>query len=146
MYLGLLKDPVNSENMVEDLIEEHQRNIQFFLIEDLQSRLDIVPQLLSFHGKVVLGHPVAEQDGSLECRLTVNAGEVLHGYCIDIFLSPCSLFIIHQPVCGRRHCEVCVCVCVCEREREREREREPLPVLEETESLMTPYSDKTLYR
>lgn len=42
--------------MVQHLIEEHQWDIQLFLIEDLQTGLHIVPQLLLFHWDVVL-HP-----------------------------------------------------------------------------------------
>lgn len=46
--------PVNSEDVVQHLIEEHQRDVQLFLIEDLQTGLHIVPQLLLFHWDVVL--------------------------------------------------------------------------------------------
>lgn len=48
--------PVNSEDMVQDLVEKYQRHIQLFLIENLQTRLHVVSQLLLLHWDVVL-HP-----------------------------------------------------------------------------------------
>lgn len=42
--------------MVQHLIEEYQRHIQLFLIEDLQTGLHIVSQLFLLHWDVVL-HP-----------------------------------------------------------------------------------------
>lgn len=48
--------PVNSEDVVQHLIEEYQRHVQLFLIEDLQTGLHIVSQLLLLHWDVVL-HP-----------------------------------------------------------------------------------------
>lgn len=52
--LRSLYSPVNSEDVVQDLIEEHQRDVQLLFIEDLQTGLHIVPQLLLFHWDVVL--------------------------------------------------------------------------------------------
>lgn len=40
--------------MVQYLIEEYQRNVQLFLIKDLQTSLHIVSQLLLLHWDVVL--------------------------------------------------------------------------------------------
>lgn len=48
--------PVNPEDMVQHLVEQHQWDIQLLLIEDFQTGLYIVPQLLLFHWDVVL-HP-----------------------------------------------------------------------------------------
>lgn len=52
--------PVNSEDMVQDLIEKYQRHVQLFLIENLQTRLHVVSQLLLLHWDVVL-HPKKNQ-------------------------------------------------------------------------------------
>lgn len=38
--------------------KQHQRHVQFFFVEDLQSRLDVITQLLAVHRHVVLGKPV----------------------------------------------------------------------------------------
>lgn len=57
--LVLLEDPVYPEHMVEDLVEQDQRHIQLLLIEDLETSLHIIPQLLLLHWEVVLGQPVA---------------------------------------------------------------------------------------
>lgn len=46
--------PVNPEDMVQHFIEEHQRNVQLFFIEDLQTGLHVVSQLLLFYWDVVL--------------------------------------------------------------------------------------------
>lgn len=40
--------------MVQHFIEEHQRDVKFLLIEDLQTGLHIVSQFLLFHWDVVL--------------------------------------------------------------------------------------------
>lgn len=67
--LVLLEDPVYPEHMVEHLIEQDQRHIQLFLVEHLETSLHIFLQLLLLHWEVVLGQPVAVQDGSFQGRL-----------------------------------------------------------------------------
>lgn len=52
--LRSLYSPVNSEDVVQNLIKEHQRNIQLLLIEDLQTGLHVVSQFLLFHWDVIL--------------------------------------------------------------------------------------------
>ena len=49
--------------MVQDLVEEDERNVQFFLVEDLESGLDVVSQFFLLDWQVVLGEPVTVQDG-----------------------------------------------------------------------------------
>ena len=61
-YLRLFEDSVDPQNVVENLVKQDQRNVQLLLIEDLQSGLHIVPQLLLVHWQVVLGQPVAVED------------------------------------------------------------------------------------
>lgn len=46
--------PVNPEDMIQHLIEEHKRDVELFLIEDFQTGLHVIPQLLLFHWDVVL--------------------------------------------------------------------------------------------
>ena len=57
--------PVNAEDVVQHLVEEHQRHVQLLLVEDLQTGLHVVPELLLLHGDVVLqaweGTPVSKQ-------------------------------------------------------------------------------------
>ena len=33
--MGLTEDPVDSENVVENFVEEHEGYVQFFFVEDL---------------------------------------------------------------------------------------------------------------
>lgn len=68
-YLFLLEDPIYPEHMIQDLIEEHQRDIQFLLIEDLETSLHVVTKLLPLHGEVILGQPVAVQDRTTQGNL-----------------------------------------------------------------------------
>ena len=63
MHLRLFEYPVNPEHVVQDLVEEDERNVQFFLVEDLESGLDVVSQFLLVDWQVVLGEPVTVQDG-----------------------------------------------------------------------------------
>jgi hypothetical protein len=44
--------------MIQNLVEEHQRYIQFLLIEYLEPGMDIVPQLFLVNWEVVLRQPV----------------------------------------------------------------------------------------
>lgn len=46
--------PVNSQHMVQNLVEEYQRNIQLLLVEDLKTGLNIVTQLLLLNWDIVL--------------------------------------------------------------------------------------------
>ena len=73
-HLDLLKDPIDPEHMVQDLVKEYQRHIQFLLIEHLQSGLHIVPQLLLLDREVVFGQPVAVQDGASQGHLCRREG------------------------------------------------------------------------
>ena len=68
-YLVLFEDSVNSEYMIQYLIEEHQRYIQFLLVEYLEPGLDIVPQLLLVNWEVVLRQPVTVQYGATKSSL-----------------------------------------------------------------------------
>ena len=52
--------------MVEHLIEEYKRHVQFFLIEDLEPGLGVIPQFLAANWDIVLGEPVAVQDGAAQ--------------------------------------------------------------------------------
>ena len=53
-YLVLLEDPVNAEHVVQHFVEQHQRHVQFLLVEDLQPGLHVLSQLLLVHWNVVL--------------------------------------------------------------------------------------------
>ena len=64
----------------------------------LESGLDIVPELLLIHRDVVLGQPVAEEDGPSQRLLLVDVGEVFHGNRIHVLIRPHSLLIQNQPV------------------------------------------------
>ena len=73
-YLVLLEYPVDPEHMVEHFVEQHQRNIEFFLVEHLEASLHIVSQLFLLHWEIVLGQPVAVQDGTGEGSLGGGGG------------------------------------------------------------------------
>lgn len=60
--------------MVQHLIEQHQRHVQLLLIENLEPGLHILPQLLLLHREVVLGQPVAIQDGTSQGYLEGQEG------------------------------------------------------------------------
>ena len=60
--------------MVQHLVEEHQRHVQLFLVEDLQPRLHVIPQLFPAHWQVVLGQPVTEEDGPRDGSLGGGGG------------------------------------------------------------------------
>ena len=64
--LVLFEYPVNPEHMVEHLIEEYKRHVQLFLVEDLEPGLGVIPQFLAANWDVVLGEPVAVQDGAVQ--------------------------------------------------------------------------------
>lgn len=97
--LRLSKDSVDTQDMIQDFVEQYKGNIQFFFIEhlltiiliklintqakrfvaNLQSGFDMFPQILLLNRHVVLGQPVAVQNWSLECLVSVDVGEVLQG-------------------------------------------------------------------
>ena len=76
--LVLLENPVNPEHVVQHLIEEHQGNVQLLLIEHLQPGLDILPQFLPVHRKIVLGEPVAIENWARESNLWEMEGRRGH--------------------------------------------------------------------
>lgn len=67
--MTLLEDTIYPKHMVEDLVVEDERNVQFLLVEHLEPSLDVIPELLPAHRKVVLGQPVAVQNRPLESNL-----------------------------------------------------------------------------
>jgi len=68
-HLVLFENPVNPEHVVQHLIEEHQGNVQFLLIEHLQPGLDVLSQFLPVHRKIVLGEPVTIENWARESSL-----------------------------------------------------------------------------
>lgn len=60
--------PVDPEDVVQHLIEQHQWDVQLFFIEDLQTGLHIVPQLFLFHWDVVL-HPKTRHSVKMEIKV-----------------------------------------------------------------------------
>lgn len=110
-HLGLLEYPVDPQDVIEDFVKQDQRHVQLFLVEHFEPRLNIVPEFLLVHGKIVLrytgadgterrrghlGDPIAVEYGSLERLLTIDVWEVLEGHQINVLLGPHSLFVEHQ--------------------------------------------------
>ena len=56
--LLLLEDSVDTEHVVQHLIEEHEGHAQLFLVGDLEPGLGVVPRFAPFHWDVVLAQPV----------------------------------------------------------------------------------------
>ena len=53
-HLALLENPVNPEDMVQYLIEQHKWNVQLLLVEHLESCLNVVSQLFLVYWEIVL--------------------------------------------------------------------------------------------
>ena len=53
-YLLLLEDTVNSQHVVKNFVEEHEGNVQLFLIEYFEPGMHIVSQLFLVNRQVVL--------------------------------------------------------------------------------------------
>ena len=94
--LRLAEDAVDAEDVVEDLIEEHERHVQLLLVEDLQTRLGVLAQRLLLDRHVVLRQPVAVEDGALEGALAVDVGEVFQTDTVDVLARPQTLFIFNK--------------------------------------------------
>ena len=67
--------------MIEDLVKENERDIQFFLVENLETCLHIVSELFLVYWKVLLGKPVTVQDRSLQ-------GNLENGVCVCLKKHP----------------------------------------------------------
>ena len=71
LYLALLEDPVYPQHVIQHFIEEHQRDVQLLLVEDLEASMHVVPQVLLVNRQIVLGQPVAVQDRMLQGSLKI---------------------------------------------------------------------------
>ena len=69
MAQGLPEDSIDSQNMLKNFIEYHDRNIELLLIEDFQSSFNVFLQFSSINRNIVLGKIITEQNGSFESRL-----------------------------------------------------------------------------
>lgn len=67
-------------------------------VTNLQPGLGVLSEDLPIHRDIVLGQPLAEQDGSGQSGLMVNVGEVFHGHHVHVLVSPVTLLILNQPI------------------------------------------------
>ena len=88
MTLNLTEDSIDSENVVENVVEEDELDVEFLLVEDAKSSLDVLSKLLSFDWKVVSRRPVGVEDGSSEGLLVVDGREVSESRRIDVLVRP----------------------------------------------------------
>ena len=65
---------------------------------DLEPGLGVLSEDLALHGHVVLGQPLAEEDGSGQRGLDVDIGEVLRGHHVHVLVRPLPLPVLNQPV------------------------------------------------
>src|ERR1700761_1577492 len=114
MSLNLTKDSIDSEHVVKHIVKENELNIKLFFMKDLESRFDVITELLALHRNVVFRGPVREQDWPMEGLCFANCGEMLLCNSINVFIGPRFLVFRDQPI------------------------------LEEPKSLVCPYSDKIL--
>ena len=98
MALRLPVDAVDAEDVVEDFVEEDEGDVEFLLVEDLETGLDVAAQLFLVDGHVVLGEPAAVEDGASERGLEVEAGEVLGGGGVHEFVGPLALGVGDESV------------------------------------------------
>jgi len=90
MSLWLAENPIDSQHVVKDFIEQHQWHVQFFFIEYLKPGFDVVSQFFSVDRNVVLRQPVAVQDWSTQSGGFVHSWEMFQGHDIDVFVRPAS--------------------------------------------------------
>lgn len=98
MSLGLSEYSIHSEYMFQHFVKEDERDVEFFLVKDLQPESDIFSQPFPIHGRVVLAEPVGVEDWSLEGFVPIDSGKVAEGDGINIFISPSTLVVIDQTI------------------------------------------------
>ena len=94
--LRLAVDTVDAEDVVEDFVEEDEWHVELFLVKHFQSRFSVLAQRFLFDRHVVLGQPVAIEDGTLERAIAIDVGKVLQSDTVDVFTRPQPLLVRHQ--------------------------------------------------
>ncbi|KAH6607744.1 hypothetical protein Trco_004057 [Trichoderma cornu-damae] len=96
--LRLPEDAVDAQHVLQDVVEQDERNVDLFLAERLEASGHEVPQLLPVDGDVVLGEPVGEQNGAAESLLFVHGGEEFQGDAADGLVGPLALLLVHETI------------------------------------------------
>jgi|CryBogDrversion2_6_1035273.scaffolds.fasta_scaffold05105_1 hypothetical protein len=79
MALRLSKDSINAEDVIKNLVEENQRNVQFFLVEYFEAGFEVGAQFFSVDRNIVLRQPVGEEYQSSQCFFPINVEDTLGG-------------------------------------------------------------------
>jgi len=88
---------INAQDMLQDIVENHQLDIKLLLVEHAQSILDVLTQFLCAYGAILLGQPVTEQDGPLQC-VRRHGREVLGSHAVHELIRPHALRFLDQAV------------------------------------------------
>mmetsp|Transcript_3550 Transcript_3550/g.11018 ORF Transcript_3550/g.11018 Transcript_3550/m.11018 type:complete len:941 (+) Transcript_3550:3836-6658(+) len=104
--LRLPQHSVDAQDVVEHLVEEHQRHVQLLLVEDAQLGLHLAAQLLAIHTHVVLTGPGGEEDRALR-GLRPGRREVARHTGVQRAIGPLALVRRHQSVLEETQALVC---------------------------------------
>jgi hypothetical protein len=99
MILRLTENSINSEDPIQDLVEENELNIKFFFIEDTETSFDVTAQLFSIHWDVVLGESIGKEDRSCQGFVTIDdVREMFQVDAVNVIIGPFSFFIIDYAI------------------------------------------------
>ena len=90
----LAKNSINPQNMLQYIIKEDKRDIQFFFIEYTKTGLQILTQGITIHRLITTIHPTWEENWSLQdCEIWY--GERGCEHTIQSLLAPGLLLICY---------------------------------------------------
>lgn len=115
MTLHLTEDTIDTEDVVEDIVEQDQGNVEFFLVEHAQSCLGVLPQQLAVNWDIILRCPVGVENGTAEGLVSVDGREVGHSGVVDVLVGPAAFLFRDETI------------------------------LEETQGFMGPHADETFH-
>jgi hypothetical protein len=98
MTLNLSEHSVDTKDVIEDVVEEDQRNVELFFVEDSETSLRVFSKLFSIDGDVVLAQPVRVEDRSSECLVAVDSREVSERDSIDVLVGPFPLLLGNESI------------------------------------------------
>src|SRR6266498_2907949 len=104
MTLYLSENTINSENVVENIVEKNERNIQLLFIKDAQPCFRVFPEYLPVDRNIVLGCPIGVEDWSTQSFLLIDGREMFHGYDVDVVISPVSFLFGDETVLKESKC------------------------------------------
>eukprot|EP00968_Pinguiococcus_pyrenoidosus_P008406 scaffold602_cov298-Pinguiococcus_pyrenoidosus.AAC.10 len=94
----LLEHPVDSEDMVDHVVEDNERHVQLLLVEDLQLRANEARKRFPLLRPVDSVQPVGEENGLCKGLVDVNAREVLLRHVGNDSRAGNALRLVHKPV------------------------------------------------